>query len=45
MYRNRRGDWHSAGTALAPEIVLAWIAIIACGLLPLLWFKLRGWIE
>jgi magnesium transporter len=24
---------------------LAWIAIIASGLLPLLWFKLRGWIE
>jgi len=24
---------------------LSWIAIIASGLLPLLWFKLRGWIE
>jgi magnesium transporter len=24
---------------------LAWIAIIASGLLPLLWFKWRGWIE
>ena len=24
---------------------LAWIAIIASGLMPLLWFKLRGWIE
>jgi hypothetical protein len=43
--RNQRGDWQRAGTALAPEIALAWIAIIASGLLPSLWFKLRGWIE
>jgi magnesium transporter len=24
---------------------LAWLAIIASGLLPLLWFKLRGWLD
>ena len=24
---------------------LAWLAIIASGLLPLIWFKLRGWLE
>ena len=24
---------------------LSWIAIIVSGLLPLLWFKIRGWLD